>query len=203
MNKIEQAFNNAINRIEEAGGLWPNRGNHDKNTSDHMLAVAEAAKIHPRSSELLVHAAMMHDMGKEMTAAPREDGNGHSFFKHGVESARIAEELGCDPMVVAVVRHHEWIQQLKEVAQVSYRNPDRQPGEPKKLRRDWTPADPVPGTFVKFLDKLTDGLDFHATVQLYIDLTECDAEGFSPEGMARRLDDVELFIALLEAHKGE
>lgn len=183
--RVRFVYNRALRKVEDAGGLDPQHEFHNLDTAGHMRAVVDAAKNHDFVSPALVQAAMLHDVGKYEVAEPKE-GGGYRFPKHELASARMAANAICTIPVVRVVQHHGWIQQLAK-------------------KNDDGSYEPVvsPKGFCKFIRRLTKGFvdrDVWPVVHLYINLAECDAEGFSEMGKAQRLAEIEVFRDMLEKH---
>ena len=102
--------------LEEGVGLHQNR-HHTHDVWEHTLATLDAAKLLPDDPApwLVRLAALLHDVAKPRTAAPKEGAPGeHTFFKHDLVGADMAAAIG-DRLrlsnrdrerVVALVLHH-------------------------------------------------------------------------------------------------
>jgi tRNA nucleotidyltransferase (CCA-adding enzyme) len=104
--------------LEEGIGLHQN-SHHAHDVWDHTLAAVDAAKVIDDPSPWLVRmAALLHDVGKPRTVAPKPDAPGeHTFYRHdhvGAEmTAAIAERLKLsnrdrDRLVALVLNHMFW-----------------------------------------------------------------------------------------------
>jgi tRNA nucleotidyltransferase (CCA-adding enzyme) len=102
------------------GHLWPEllegvgvvqNDWHAYDVYRHALATMDAA---PATDPLLRLAALLHDVGKPRTAAPRPDGRGNTFYSHDIVGAemvpamlaRLRSSTDAVETVTRLVRHH-------------------------------------------------------------------------------------------------
>jgi hypothetical protein len=135
-----------------------------------MLAVVEAAKTLYPGDAAVLRAAMAHDFGKLETYNP-EDG---SFRGHDKVSERLVRECeDSDEVTARVAGQHSWVYNVAAAGD-------------KAVAKWWRNS--------------TEGLQPEEAAEflrVYRALTLCDAEGFSPEGRARRHEDLRVLDAKL------
>ena len=167
-------YEGIISTIEEhPTSMNPPHRFHCMDTAAHIRLVTELAEDRVDAIDTIGVVTAMFHDLGKLETWDEETG---SFRKHDAASERIAREAGLPEMACRVIGLHSWVYNIDQVS-------------PKGVR--------------KFIRRLTTDLDAAATIKLYIDLMECDACGFSPEGARQRKADIQTFnkkvsVALVE-----
>lgn len=163
-NEMRTIYDNILAEIRKHPTcMTPGHDFHDLNTADHIETVTSHAQ---KYIDHFGEIGVLIAMFHDLGKLEAWDEETKSLRNHEVASERIAREAGLPEVACRVIGLHSWVYNIHQVS-------------PKGMR--------------KFVRRLTEGVDAVVAVQLYRDLMEADASGFSPKGCAQRVQDITAF----------